>query len=131
MLWGAMNRPIESNVGDRDGLNRRILYLPFNRKPDKADPTLGAKLASNNAGIFNWVWSITVEEAISRITHYLPSDDNVSVQSQYLEASNSVYEWLQAMNQEHAQTRLISEWFKAYRSYCDENLIVPCLFIHI
>ncbi|MEM9263911.1 MAG: phage/plasmid primase, P4 family [Cyanobacteria bacterium P01_F01_bin.13] len=118
--WGAMNHPIKSKVADKEGLNRRIIYIKFDRKPETVDPRLSRKLAADNSGIFNWVWSLSLDDAVDRINLYLRSDDNVRTQTEYMEDSNTVYEWLKSVELASAQTALLTEWYKRYQAWCSE-----------
>ena len=122
VLWAAMNQPIKSRVVDQEGLSRRILYIGFERKPEEIDTQLGKRLLGELPGIFNWAWSMDLDDAISIIKTHLRSDVNVKLQQQHLASSNSVYEWMQEMQLESATTAIIkSEWYARYKGWATES----------
>lgn len=92
--WAAANKPVQTSIKDSAGLSRRIIYLPFNRKPESVDPNLFTTLTSELAGIFNWVWSMPLDEAVKTISIYTRTETYVDEQIELLAEQNSVVRWL-------------------------------------
>jgi len=119
--WAAMNEPIQSSIVDKKGLNRRILYIQFARKPEAVDHGLGKKLAGDLPGIFNWVWSMSLNEAIETIKTYMASEGNLATQREFLESSNSVYEWLAEQDfpsEVRGSSRMYYDQYKTWALSC-------------
>jgi putative DNA primase/helicase len=98
VLWAASNASILSDMTDRQGIDRRVVYLEFKRKPEERDPQLKSRLLGELSGIFNWVWSMSLDDAISTIKYYRNSGDYLEAQTRALLESNSVYQWIVDLN---------------------------------
>jgi putative DNA primase/helicase len=94
VLWAASNTSILSDMTDRQGIDRRVVYLEFKRTPEERDPQLKSRLLAELPGIFNWVWSMPLDEAVSTIKHYRNSGDYLEAQTRALLESNSIYQWI-------------------------------------
>lgn len=94
VLWAASNNSILSDLSDREGVDRRTVYLEFKRKPAVRDSNLKKDLLKELPGIFNWVWGLSLDEAICVIKGHFTSAQYFADQVKALEASNSVYQWI-------------------------------------
>jgi phage/plasmid-associated DNA primase len=94
VLWAASNSSILSDTADRQGVDRRTVYLRFTRKPGERDQNLKSRLLAELPGIFNWVFSMTLDDAIDAITRYRQGSDYLEAQRTALADSNSVYQWI-------------------------------------
>jgi putative DNA primase/helicase len=65
-LVRAYNDFISTPSGSK-GLDRRIVAMTFNQKPEVKDEELQSKLNAELAGIFNWAWGISETEMKRRI----------------------------------------------------------------
>jgi putative DNA primase/helicase len=65
-LVRAYNDFISTPSGSK-GLDRRIIAMTFNQKPEVKDEELQSKLNAELAGIFNWAWGISETEMKRRI----------------------------------------------------------------
>lgn len=69
VIWRAMNdRPGQASAG-AEGSDRRVIAIPYDFTPEKRDPELKAKIRAEAAGIFQWVWQMTLEEASYALRH--------------------------------------------------------------
>ncbi|MEO0373398.1 MAG: DUF3854 domain-containing protein [Cyanobacteria bacterium P01_A01_bin.17] len=125
VLWAAMNRPLSSNEQEREGIDRRIVYLRFQKKPTKKDPFFNRRLESDLPGIFNWFWSMPLDEAVNAIDAYMHSSEALSDHEEFLADRNTVYEWLVEMNHETAVTLLISDLHEAYVEWAQRARYIP------
>jgi putative DNA primase/helicase len=94
VLWAASNNSIMSDTTDRHGVDRRLVYLEFKRKPEERDPTLKSRLLAELPGIFNWVFNLPLDEAIDTIKQYRQGSLSLEAQKTALTESNSVYQWI-------------------------------------
>ncbi len=117
VLWAAMNQPIKSRAADQEGLSRRVLYIPFSRKPTEIDTELANKLKAELPGIFNWAWAISLDEAVEVLKTHLKSEENIALQQRHLAESNTVYEWMEHLELSVAQTQIISVWYNRYKEW--------------
>ena len=115
VLWAAANKPLMSNVDDREGIDRRLVYLRFTRKPEKPDPHLSRRLATELPGIFNWVWSMPLDEAIEYIDKYQKSNEAIADHADFMTQTNTVFEWLIDTN---IQDDIILPIKELHESYC-------------
>jgi len=123
VLWAASNEPLSSGTADRVGLDRRTVYLQFERKPSKKDPFLKQRLLHELPGIFNWVWQLPITDAISIIQAYQIGESNLAAQKEMLEESNTVYQWIIEKNIESTVTLKLFDCYIDYCNWCDENRI--------
>lgn len=69
VIWRAMNdRPGQASAGS-EGSDRRNIVIPFDIAPERKDPELKAKVKAEAAGIFQWVWRMTMKEASYALHH--------------------------------------------------------------
>jgi phage/plasmid-associated DNA primase len=69
VIWRAMNdRPGQASAG-AEGSDRRSIVIPFDITPARKDPELKAKIRAEAAGIFQWVWRMTMEKASYALRH--------------------------------------------------------------
>jgi phage/plasmid-associated DNA primase len=69
VVWRAMNdRPGQASAA-AEGADRRVIVIPFDITPERKDPDLKAKIETEAAGIFQWVWRMAMEEASYALRH--------------------------------------------------------------
>ena len=125
VLWAAMNRPLGSNEQDREGIDRRIIYLRFKKKPQKKDPFFSRRLEADLPGIFNWLWSMPVEEAIETINQYRHSPEAMKDHEEFLADRNTVYDWLSEVNHESAVTLPLLNLHEVYVEWANKARYSP------
>ena len=69
VVWRAYNDNPSASGGGVEGIGRRIVTFEFKRVSSNPDPTLKTKLLEEVAGIFQWCWSVSKEEAIETLTN--------------------------------------------------------------
>jgi putative DNA primase/helicase len=65
-LIRAYNKILSTPAGSQ-GFDRRLIVMSFDHKPAQRDRNLQTKLNAELSGIFNWVWSLPLDEAKRRI----------------------------------------------------------------
>lgn len=86
VIWRAMNdRPGQASAG-AEGADRRVIVIPFDITPEKKDPDLKAKIEAEAAGIFQWVWQMTMEKASYALRH---ASDSGRIRNAQVEAALS------------------------------------------
>ena len=69
VIWRAMNdRPGQASAG-AEGSDRRNIVIPFDITPARKDPELKVKIRAETAGIFQWVWQMSMEGASYALRH--------------------------------------------------------------
>lgn len=67
VLTMAMNEFIKVPSSGSEGLLRRIIPVPFMKRPKEVDPDLAHKLQEELAGIFQWAWQLSFTQVKHRI----------------------------------------------------------------
>ena len=84
VIWRAMNdRPGQAGAG-AEGSDRRCIPLPFDHPPKTKDPRLKQKIAAEAAGIFQWVWSLSLDQAFHDLDH---ASDSARIREKRVEAA--------------------------------------------
>nr|WP_228007220.1 DUF3854 domain-containing protein [Cyanobium sp. LEGE 06143] len=68
VVWRFFNDHISVSGGNEEGIGRRSIPITFDNPPARRDRTLKEKLLAELPGIFAWVWSMPLEEAIDAIS---------------------------------------------------------------
>jgi phage/plasmid-associated DNA primase len=63
VLVRCMNDLPGQAAAGSEGADRRLITLPFDVAPKTRDPHLKAKIRSEAAGLFQWAWSLSMDEA--------------------------------------------------------------------
>lgn len=125
--WGASNNDVLASTENREkeGLERRLIKISFDKRPQKKDPFLSHRLHSELAGIYNWVFSLGLNEAIEHIAEYLKSSRNIEVQIDQLIDSNNVFAWLTEANFPEKIESQSSPLYDAYVQWCEGDKTKP------
>ncbi|MEO1004175.1 MAG: DUF3854 domain-containing protein [Cyanobacteria bacterium J06638_7] len=68
VVWRFFNDHISVSGGNEEGIGRRSIPITFDNPPARRDRTLKEKLLTELPGIFAWVWSMSLEEAIDALS---------------------------------------------------------------
>ena len=122
VIWRAMNdRPGQASAGS-EGADRRVIVIPFDYTPKTKDPDLKAKIEMEAAGIFQWVWKMTMGEASRALRH---AGDSVRIRAAQVEAAlerNLVLRFLHATYGEQGCREVeSSELYRTFSSWLEEE----------
>jgi P4 family phage/plasmid primase-like protien len=93
VIWRAMNdRPGQAAAG-AEGSDRRCVPLPFDHPPRAKDPYLKQKIAAEAAGIFQWVWKLSLDQAFHDLHHASDSDRIKEKRVEAAKGRNTVLEF--------------------------------------
>lgn len=75
VVWRFFNDHISVSGGNEEGIGRRSIPITFDNPPARRDRTLKEKLLAELPGIFAWVWSMPLEEAIDTLSTAAADND--------------------------------------------------------
>jgi len=120
VVWRAYNDNPSASGGGVEGIGRRIVTFKFKRISSNPDPTLKTKLLEEVAGIFQWCWSVSKEEAIETLTNRgnIESVANASIEN--LLDNNPHIRFLQENYFESFVEVNASDLYERYCEWCQE-----------
>jgi putative DNA primase/helicase len=102
------------------GLNRRIVAMTFDHRPDQPDLNLGEKLERELAGIFNWAWGLSLPEITSIISNAGSVKSVADASEARFIANNPVFSFLQENYPDGGEVK-IRDLLHEYNESCKDN----------
>jgi phage/plasmid-associated DNA primase len=120
----AYNRTIEVPDGS-EGLDRRVVVVPFNHQPKEVDLELSEKLQKELSGIFAWAWSVPMAEVKRRLTWAgaVPAVAEASIKR--FEANNPEYCFLADVFPDGNEQVKAGDLYSSYVEWCKESGYSP------
>jgi hypothetical protein len=117
----AMNVSLAAPHGS-EGLDRRIIAIAFDHRPERIDVRLGEKLRAELPGIFNWAWGMTREDMEWWLLHGAAQSQSVAKASEErFEANNPPFVFLLESFPQGGQGISSSEIYASYREWIKES----------
>lgn len=120
----AYNRTLEVPDGS-EGLDRRVIVVPFNHPPKEVDLDLSEKLQQELPGIFTWAWSVTMPEVKRRLTWAGAIPAVAEASAERFKANNPEYCYLLDVFPEGNEKVQASDFYSSYVTWCKENGYSP------
>lgn len=120
----AYNRTLEVPDGS-EGLDRRVIVVPFNHPPKEVDLELSEKLQQELPGIFAWAWSVPMPEVKRRLTWAgaVPAVAEASIKR--FEANNPEYCFLLDVFPTGNPQVKAGDLYSSYVDWCKESGYSP------
>ncbi len=116
----AYNRILEVPDGS-EGLDRRIIAIHFNNRPQEIDVELSEKLQAELPGIFAWAWSLSNSEMKRRIMWAGSVSSVASASIQRFEANNPEYSFLKLTFPTGNPEVKASDLYHSYQLWCKDD----------
>lgn len=120
VVWRAMNRFLSVPEGS-EGLDRRLLVIPFENTPQEIDLELSDKLRAELSGIFNWCWNLSDAEMKRRIMWSGQIGAVAEASVQRFEANNPEFVFLSETFSDGFNAVKASELYGQYKQWCEDN----------
>jgi hypothetical protein len=120
----AYNRFLDVQ-GATEALNRRIIAIPFDIKPDEPDIGLRSQLLEELPGIFAWAWSISEAEMKRRILWPGDSPAIASASTRRFEANNPEFTFLREIFPDGKEAVQPRGLYSTYKDWCKDVGISP------
>ena len=120
----AYNRFLDVQ-GATEALNRRIIAIPFDIKPDQPDIGLRSQLLEELPGIFAWAWSISEAEMKRRILWPGDSPAIASASTRRFEANNPEFTFLREIFPDGNEAVQPRGLYSTYKDWCKDVGISP------
>jgi putative DNA primase/helicase len=116
----AYNRTLEVPDGS-EGLDRRIIVVPFDHQPKEVDLELSEKLQKELSGIFAWAWSVPLPEMKRRLNWAgaVPAVAEASIKR--FEANNPEYCFLAEVFPNGHERVKAGDLYASYVEWCKES----------
>jgi hypothetical protein len=117
----AMNSSLAAPHGS-EGLDRRIIAIAFDYRPERIDVRLGEKLRAELPGIFNWAWQMTREDMEFQLLHGAAQSQAVEKASvERFEANNPPFVFLKERFPQGGEDISSSALYAEYRDWAKES----------
>ena len=117
----AMNSSLAAPHGS-EGLDRRIIAVAFDHRPERIDVRLGEKLRAELPGIFNWAWGMPQGDMEWWLLHGAAQSQAVEKASvERFEANNPPFVFLKERYLEGAEDISSSALYSEYRDWAKES----------
>jgi len=120
----ACNRFLDVQ-GASEALNRRIIAIPFDIKPENPDPELPGKLLAELPGIFAWAWAVSDAEMKRRILWPGDSPAMASASIKRFEHNNPEFTFLKETFPDGNEAVQPRGLYSTYKDWCKDVGISP------
>ncbi|MBC1260981.1 DUF3854 domain-containing protein [Synechococcus sp. BSF8S] len=120
VFWRFFNDDITVSGGGEEGMGRRIITFVFDRKPAKRDLALKAKLLSELAGIFAWVWNSNIGQAMHSLSNAAKHHEIAEAAISSAFSRNPIYSFLDELFPQ-GELIAVNSAFARWKGWCDDN----------